>query len=110
DGLTRNTATAVDQSGNVWVTNNWLEVPIQTNPGGHQIVAFLGLATPTIIAPPTAAGGGGDTPTPPPGPAATPQLAERGSDLGPMILGGAIALALIVGGGVVLLVRRRSAG
>ncbi len=110
DGLTRNTATAVDQSGNVWVTNNWLEVPIQTNPGGHQIVAFLGLATPTIIAPPTGAGGGGDTPTPAPGPAATPQLAESGSDLGPMILGGAIALALIVGGGVVLLVRRRSAG
>jgi hypothetical protein len=26
---------------------HWKNVPIQTNPGGYQIVAYLGLATPT---------------------------------------------------------------
>ncbi|UVF76889.1 NHL repeat-containing protein [Gordonia mangrovi] len=46
DGLVRNTGVAVDQSGNVWVANNWDEVPIQSNPGGHEIVAFLGMAPP----------------------------------------------------------------
>jgi hypothetical protein len=46
DGLVRNTGVIVDPSGNVWVTNNWEEVPLQTNPGGHQIVAFLGMAPP----------------------------------------------------------------
>ncbi len=53
DGLVRNTGVAVDQSGTVWLANNWLEVPYQTNPGGHEIVAFLGLATPVSIAAPT---------------------------------------------------------
>ena len=55
DGLVRNTGIAVDPSGNVWLTNNWLQSPIQTNPGGHQIVAFLGLAEPLktpVIGPP----------------------------------------------------------
>ncbi|MGK2318459.1 hypothetical protein [Gordonia rhizosphera] len=47
DGLTRNTGVVVDQAGNVWVANNWLEIPPQTNPGGHQIVAFLGMGAPT---------------------------------------------------------------
>ncbi len=56
DGLVRNTGAAVDQSGNVWVANNWLEVPIQTNPGGHEIVAFLGLAAPVAIPAPDLAG------------------------------------------------------
>lgn len=46
DGLTRGTGIAVDPSGNVWVTNNWAQVPVQTNPGGHQIVAFVGAAAP----------------------------------------------------------------
>ncbi|MFI8771162.1 NHL repeat-containing protein [Gordonia sp. NPDC062954] len=46
DGLVRNTGVAVDQSGNVWVANNWDEVPIQSNPGGHHIVAFVGMAAP----------------------------------------------------------------
>ena len=46
DGLTRNTGVAVDPSGNVWLANNWKNVPIQTNPGGYQIVAYLGLAAP----------------------------------------------------------------
>ena len=46
DGLVRNTGIAVDPSGNVWLANNWKNVPIQTNPGGYQIVAYLGLAAP----------------------------------------------------------------
>jgi sugar lactone lactonase YvrE len=47
DGLVRNTGVVVDPSGNVWLANNWKNVPIQTNPGGYQIVAYLGLAAPT---------------------------------------------------------------
>lgn len=46
DGLTRSTGLAIDTAGNVWVTNNWKEVPVQTNPGGYQLVAFVGLAAP----------------------------------------------------------------
>lgn len=46
DGLTRNTGIAIDPSGNVWLANNWLEVPIQTNPGGRHLVVFVGLAAP----------------------------------------------------------------
>ena len=41
------TGVAIDPSGNVWLANNWKNVPIQTNPGGYQIVAYLGLAAPT---------------------------------------------------------------
>ncbi len=55
DGLTRNTGIAVDPSGNVWLANNWLQVPFQTNPGGHEIVAFVGAAAPLktpVIGPP----------------------------------------------------------
>ena len=55
DGLGRNTGAAVDPSGNVWLANNWLQVPFQTNPGGHEIVAFVGLAAPQttpVIGPP----------------------------------------------------------
>jgi sugar lactone lactonase YvrE len=46
DGLVRSTGVAIDPSGNVWLTNNWKSAPVQTNPGGYQIVAFIGLATP----------------------------------------------------------------
>jgi hypothetical protein len=46
DGLVRNTGVAIDPSGNVWLANNWKNAPIQTNPGGYQIVAYLGLASP----------------------------------------------------------------
>jgi sugar lactone lactonase YvrE len=46
DGLVRNTGVVVDPSGNVWVTNNWEIVPVPSNPGGHQIVAFVGMAAP----------------------------------------------------------------
>lgn len=51
DGLTRSTGVVVDPSGNVWVTNNWLLEPIQTNPGGHEIVAFVGIAPPVEVEP-----------------------------------------------------------
>jgi hypothetical protein len=57
DGLIRNTGVIVDPSGNVWLANNWKNAPIQTNPGGYQIVAYLGLAAPVrspAIGPPTA--------------------------------------------------------
>lgn len=47
DGLTRNTAVQIDPSGNVWVTNNWLTAPLQTNPGGREMVVFIGLGAPT---------------------------------------------------------------
>ena len=45
-GFARSTGAQVDPSGNVWVTNNWDMVPIQTNPGGHHLVVFIGLASP----------------------------------------------------------------
>lgn len=51
DGLVRNTGLVVDPSGTLWVANNWEEVPLQTNPGGHQIVAFIGIAAPVEVAP-----------------------------------------------------------
>ncbi len=46
DGLTRSTAAVADTAGNVWVTNNWKQVPAEINPGGYQVVVFLGLAGP----------------------------------------------------------------
>jgi len=45
-GLVRNTGVQIAPSGNVWVTNNWDEVPVQTNPGGKTVVVFVGLAEP----------------------------------------------------------------
>jgi sugar lactone lactonase YvrE len=54
DGLVRNTGLAVDPSGNVWVANNWKEDPVPTNPGGYEIVAFVGVATPVQRAAPLA--------------------------------------------------------
>ncbi len=55
DALTRNTGVAIDPSGNVWLANNWLNIPVQTNPGGHALVVFIGLAAPIrtpLIGPP----------------------------------------------------------
>lgn len=46
DALLRNTGVQVDPSGNVWLANNWRTVPIQANPGGREVVAFVGLAGP----------------------------------------------------------------
>lgn len=48
DGLVRNTGVAIDPSGNVWLANNWFEIPIQTNPGGDGVVVFIGLAGPVV--------------------------------------------------------------
>ena len=66
DGLVRNTGVAIDPSGNVWLTNNWEEVPFQTNPGGHQIVAYVGLAAPVLVDAPV------DRPAEPTTPTTTP--------------------------------------
>ncbi|WP_344468336.1 NHL repeat-containing protein [Kitasatospora kazusensis] len=46
NGLERNTGVQIDPSGNVWLANNWQTVPFQTNPGGHEVVVFVGLAAP----------------------------------------------------------------
>ena len=32
-----------------WLANNWQEIPLPTNPGGHQIVAYVGLAAPVLV-------------------------------------------------------------
>lgn len=46
DALVRNTAVTIDPSGNVWLANNWLTDPPQTNPGGDGMVVFIGIASP----------------------------------------------------------------
>lgn len=55
DGLVRNTAVQIDPSGNAWVTNNWKDVPFKANPGGYEVLAFVGIAAPLktpVIGPP----------------------------------------------------------
>jgi hypothetical protein len=56
DGLVRNTALQIDPSGNVWICNNWMNVPrLHKNPGGHQMVVYVGVAGPLqtpLIGPP----------------------------------------------------------
>lgn len=58
DGLVRNTGIQIDPSGNVWVANNWKTIPNPAkNPGGYQLVAFIGMAKPIrtpLIGPPRA--------------------------------------------------------
>ncbi|GAA1752029.1 hypothetical protein [Agromyces humatus] len=46
DGLQRNTGVQVDPSGNVWLANNWIAVPVQTDPFGDGLVVYLGMAAP----------------------------------------------------------------
>lgn len=46
DALVRITGIQVDPAGNVWCTNNWRLIPNQTNPGGHAMVVFVGIAEP----------------------------------------------------------------
>jgi sugar lactone lactonase YvrE len=46
DGLQRNTGVQVDPSGNVWLTNNWIKFPVQIDPFGDGLVAYLGMAAP----------------------------------------------------------------
>ena len=55
NGLVRNTGVQIDPSGNVWLTNNWETIAVQENPGGKQVVVFIGLAKPVqgpLIGPP----------------------------------------------------------
>jgi hypothetical protein len=55
DALVRATGVQIDPSGNVWPANNWLNVPVQSNPGGREFVIFIGLAAPVktpVIGPP----------------------------------------------------------
>ncbi len=59
NALQRITAVRIDPSGNVWMTNNWINDAFHPdnvgNPGGHEVVVFIGLAgpvkTPLIGAP-----------------------------------------------------------
>ena len=59
NALQRITAVRIDPSGNVWMTNNWIDDAFHPNnvgnPGGHEVVVFIGLAgpvkTPLIGAP-----------------------------------------------------------
>ena len=46
DALQRNTAVAIDPSGNVWLANNWKLIPVQGNPGGNGVVVMVGAAGP----------------------------------------------------------------
>ena len=48
DALQRTTGLGVDLSGNVWATNNWLQDPPLTNPGGDGVVLFIGVAAPVV--------------------------------------------------------------
>ena len=45
-GFTRTTAVEIDPSGNVWITNNWKQIPVQSNPGGYEVVVMPGAAAP----------------------------------------------------------------
>ncbi|HEY7318464.1 MAG TPA: hypothetical protein VIE89_12890 [Candidatus Binatia bacterium] len=46
DALIRNTAVAIDPSGNVWLANNWKRGPILNNPGGNSLAVMVGAAGP----------------------------------------------------------------
>jgi DNA-binding beta-propeller fold protein YncE len=46
ESLVRNTGIAIDPSGNVWLANNWKEIPLLNNPGGNSIVVIVGAAAP----------------------------------------------------------------
>lgn len=49
DALKRVTGIQIDPSGNVWAVNNYEENGLttgQSNPGGHEVVVFIGLAAP----------------------------------------------------------------
>ena len=55
DALIRNTAVAIDPSGNVWLANNWKKAPVVNNPGGNAIVVLVGAAAPVktpLLGPP----------------------------------------------------------
>ena len=51
DGLQRNTGVQVDGSGNVWLANNWDEIPTDglADPFGDGLVVVLGVAAPIAM-------------------------------------------------------------
>lgn len=51
DGLQRNTGVQVDGSGNVWLANNWDEIPADglADPFGDGLVVVLGVAAPIAM-------------------------------------------------------------
>ncbi len=57
-GLDRNTSLQIDPSGNVWITNNWkIKARPLRNPGGYEMVVYIGAAKPLrtpLIGPPRA--------------------------------------------------------
>jgi hypothetical protein len=56
NGLKRSTSVQIDPSGNVWATNNFELVAVPENPGGNEMVVFIGAATPVaapLIGPPS---------------------------------------------------------
>lgn len=46
ESLDRNTGIAIDPSGNVWLANNWKQIPLLNNPGQNSIVVLVGAAGP----------------------------------------------------------------
>lgn len=55
DAILRITGVSIDPSGNVWLANNWLTLPVQTNPGGDGVVVVIGIAAPVktpLLGPP----------------------------------------------------------
>ncbi len=46
NALNRNTGIAIDPSGNVWLANNYKEIPPRINPGGNSITVMVGAAGP----------------------------------------------------------------
>jgi hypothetical protein len=55
NALIRNTGVVIDPSGNVWLTNNWKDIPLKINPGGNSIAVMVGAAGPVktpLIGPP----------------------------------------------------------
>lgn len=46
DLLDRNTGVEIDPAGNVWLANNWKDIPFQTDPVGDGMVVFVGMAAP----------------------------------------------------------------
>ncbi|GGI37016.1 hypothetical protein GCM10010988_11840 [Cnuibacter physcomitrellae] len=107
DGLVRNTGVAIDQSGTVWLANNWAEVPLQTNPAGHEIVAFLGLAAPIAVAAPDAPPTPPVSPTPSSSAAASAELAATGAPVTPALALAALALLVAALATALLAARRR---
>jgi hypothetical protein len=106
------TSVQLDQSGNVWLSNNWSQLvpPV----GGTGIAQVIGAATPVCapLMPLPARPSAAETPCPPQTAAALPTSLENGSDGGRsawvwVVIGA--AAAAVVAGAAALIVRRRRA-